>query len=80
MQRKRETRPESLQAKGRATQKSDAIVSQPVRFSKEDERLFFAAGIATFAIITWCEAGAIPAVLGTVTSVALIKLYEVIIS
>lgn len=49
------------------------MVAQPARkLTRSDAWLTFAAAIATFAAITWCEAGAVPAVLGAIASLAVL--------
>lgn len=71
MQRKRETRP-SRQAGGRET-RSAYMVAQPERkLTRGDAWLMLAMAIATFAFITWHEAGAAPAILGAITSAAIL--------
>lgn len=76
MQHEKKTRPAD-QSNGRA-RKSNAMVSQPPRFSKGEERLGLAAAVATFAIITWGEAGAVPAIAGIVTSVVVLAAIEIL--
>lgn len=76
MQHEKKTRPAD-QSNGRV-QKSNAIVSQPPRFSKRDERLGLAAAVAAFAIITWGEAGAAAAIAGIVTSVVVLAAIEIL--
>lgn len=77
MQRnKRETRP--ADQSNERVHKSNAMVPQPLRLSKGEERLGFAAAIATFAFITWGEAGAAPAIAGAITSAVVLAAIEIL--
>lgn len=77
MQRKKETRPESLQAKGRA-HKSNAMVADPfAKCTRRDGAALLAAVTLMFAIITWCEAGALPAIAYAVTTAAVLAVIEI---
>lgn len=71
MRKQKETTP-SRQASGVASGNTH-MVAQPARkLTRSDAWLTFAAAIATFAAITWCEAGAVPAVLGAIASLAVV--------
>lgn len=71
MQLRKETRP-SRQARGRETRNTD-MVAQPARVvTREDAMLALGAAVVTFALVTWGEAGAVPAALGTATAAAAI--------
>lgn len=76
MRKQKETTP-SRQASGVASGNTH-MVAQPARkFTRSDAWLTFAAAIATFAFITWGEAGAVPAIFGAITSLAVLAALDV---
>lgn len=77
MQRKRETRP--ADQSNERVQKSNAMVADPfAKCTRRDGAALLAAVTLMFAIITWCEAGALPAIAYAVTTAAVLAAIEII--